>query len=224
MFQWYKNSAKCYAYLPDILTKEREGGDENPPLAWEQDFERSTWFERGWTLQELLAPKHVEFFDRGGISLGTKTSLRDIISSVTHIPTDVLCGQNFNRYSIAQKMSWAAGRKTTRGEDLAYCLMGLFGVNMPLLYGEGFEKAFLRLQQEIIKDSADDSIFAWKDEKRYAVHGLLAPSPAAFTDSCEIVPIRSPRRNIPFAMTQLCLRCPTKRLSFLRHGFALPFG
>jgi Heterokaryon incompatibility protein (HET) len=205
MFRWYQNSARCYVYLSDVSTKKRKRGDENSPLAWEQAFRTSKWFTRGWTLQELIASKQVEFFDRGGTSLGTKTSLKDIISSITRIPTDVLVGQNFKRCSIAQRMSWAAFRETTRAEDLAYCLMGLFDVNMPLLYGEG-EKAFHRLQEEIIKNSDDQSIFAWKDEKRYAVHGLLARSPAAFADSYDIVPIRSPGPTSPFTLTQLGLR------------------
>jgi hypothetical protein len=79
-------------------------------------------------------------------------------------------------------MSWASRRVTTRIEDMAYSLMGLFGVQMPLLYGEG-RNAFLRLQLEILKMSDDESIFAWRTKSSSELgsgSGLLAPSPACF--------------------------------------------
>jgi hypothetical protein len=83
---------------------------------------------------------------------------------------------------VAVRMSWAATRETTREEDMAYCLLGIFDVNMPMLYGEG-EKAFIRLQEEIIKQSPDMSIFAWKASTDMDYSGLLARSPAEFKDA-----------------------------------------
>lgn len=118
-------------------------------------------FERGWTLQELIAPSYVIFFDAGYSIRGTKDSLQQILSEITNIDVDVLKGvRPISSYCIAAKMSWAHRRKTTRTEDIAYCLLGIFGLNMPLLYGEG-NKAFRRLQEQLIRTSVDMSIFAW---------------------------------------------------------------
>ena len=124
-------------------------------------FHNSSWFERGWTLQELLAPSTVIFFDQHWDQLGSKVDLSKRLSIITGIPSEYLCNlQNLNRASVAMKMSWASRRHTSRDEDAAYCLLGVFDVNMPLLYGEG-RRAFLRLQLEIIRKSDDESIFAW---------------------------------------------------------------
>jgi hypothetical protein len=119
----------------------------------------------GWTLQELVAPKHVDFFgeDEKGdwFFLGTKDDLRNDISNITKIDANILKGsEGILKASIAQRMSWASGRKTTRPEDIAYCLLGIFNINMPLLYGEG-EKAFTRLQEKLLDVSSDHTILAW---------------------------------------------------------------
>ena len=148
MFRWYKNSATCYAYLEDV---EPEG----------PRFVASRWFTRGWTLQELIAPTDVLFFDRDWNEIGTRESLKDSIEEVTGVPEPVLMNESLREHCVAQIMSWAAGRHTTRIEDRAYSLLGLFGVNMPLIYGEG-ENAFLRLQLEIMKITTDHSILAWE--------------------------------------------------------------
>lgn len=146
MYFWYKNSAVCYVYLSDIC-KDADGRN-SVKLA------PSQWFERGWTLQELIAPEHVVFYDKNWQAIGTKISLRHRISAITNVPVEALEGTSLNTFSVAEKMSWASNRKTTRVEDIAYSLMGLFGVNMPLLYGER-EKAFFRLQQQIIEATND---------------------------------------------------------------------
>jgi hypothetical protein len=114
----------------------------------------------GRCLQELLAPNYLVFYSRGWCYLGTKTHLRKMISGITRIDVETLADGNLEKVSVAQKMSWAAYRQTTRVEDMAYCLLGIFDVNMPLLYGEG-TKAFLRLQEEIMKVTNDHSLFAW---------------------------------------------------------------
>lgn len=149
MFQYYRNAYQCYVYLEDI------DAAESP------DYRSSRWFTRSWTLQELIAPKSCIFYDRVWAYVGEKSSLGHHLSSHTGIDIDVLRGtKSIAATSIATRMSWAAGRKATREEDIAYSLLGLFDVNMPLLYGEG-SKAFIRLQEEIMKESNDQSIFAW---------------------------------------------------------------
>jgi Heterokaryon incompatibility protein (HET) len=140
MHAWYQQAERCYAYLSDVPA-------EVDVHLSSSAFAQSRWFTRGWTLQELLAPEDVTFFSQGWIEIGTKSQLTDLISTITRIDRDILAGtQSLDSASLAKRMSWAASRKTTRSEDLAYCLMGIFSVNMPMLYGEGGEKAFLRLQ------------------------------------------------------------------------------
>ena len=146
-------------------------------------FVKARWFGRGWTLQELIAPRLVVFFTKYWVRIGTKSMdwLRTLLEDCTGIPVRVLRYGNFSAYSIAQRMSWAASRVTTRIEDTAYCLMGLFEIHMPMLYGEG-ERAFTRLQEEIIKQSNDMSIFLWTDiyGKFSTYRGLLARAPFEF--------------------------------------------
>jgi hypothetical protein len=149
IFRWFASAARCYVYLADVSSSE---GSESPdnPFGWISTFQKSRWFTRGWTLQELLAPQFVEFFSREGERLGDKISMQETIHGITGIPTDTLNNSKpLGEYSVAEKMSWAASRYTPRIEDRAYCLMGLFGISMPLLYGEG-DLAFQRFQKEIM--------------------------------------------------------------------------
>ncbi|KZZ95530.1 Ankyrin repeat-containing domain protein [Moelleriella libera RCEF 2490] len=172
MYRWYSTAEKCYAYLADV---------------WVMDqFQKSDWFTRGFTLQELIAPSEVYFFNANWDFLGTKATLQEAVSNTTNIPIEILSGQkDLETASIAQRMSWAAKRNTTRVEDRAYSLMGIFGIYMPLIYGEG-ERAFTRLQEEIMRVSDDQSLFAWRHDD--SCGGLLAISPAAFEGSENIVP------------------------------------
>jgi len=144
------------------------------------DFPRSRWFTRGWTLQELLAPKAITFYNTSWHELGNlirgdyyyspsgrsawrsnHQQMKRLVSEITGIPRPYVGGYRpLNIASIAMKMSWASTRQTTRLEDIAYCLLGLFDVAMPMLYGEGM-KAFTRLQEEIMKNEDDESLFAW---------------------------------------------------------------
>ena len=158
MFKWYKASARCYAYLSDV------SGTQDTPnrLQW-PSFKESVWFTRGWTLQELIAPSDVLFLDSTWREIGTRTELMADIIAVTGIPSTAFIALRY--YSVAQIMSWASMRRTSRVEDLAYCLLGLFDVGMPLLYGEG-ERAFRRLQEEIMRISDDESIFVWTIDPR----------------------------------------------------------
>ena len=132
-YRWYHESGVCYAYLADV-----------PPNAVDNEFAKSRWFTRGWTLQELIAPLTVIFLNKEWQKIGIKSSRQRIISEVTGIPANILLGGDLERASIAQKISWASKREITRIEDIAYCLMGIFSINMPMLYGEG-ERVFIRL-------------------------------------------------------------------------------
>jgi hypothetical protein len=194
MFQWYRKSEACYVYLSDVASAEN-------PVSQGSSFRRSRWFTRGWTLQELLAPHEVIFLADDWCEIGTKASLSITISHITHIDVVTLTKHTWSHVSIAMIMSWASMRQTTRVEDQAYSLLGLFDVNMPLIYGEG-RKAFYRLQVEIMKFTNDDSLFAWSteplDDHGYSISGgtsargfrflgLLAPSVTCFRDSHDIM-------------------------------------
>ncbi|KFY35940.1 hypothetical protein V494_05464, partial [Pseudogymnoascus sp. VKM F-4513 (FW-928)] len=193
MFRWYEASAVCYAFLSDVYSNTPGGGTMTP------DIGSSNWFTRGWTLQELVAPRHLVFYDQQWEFLGTKQTLSKLLSDQTHIDEAILNGEPLSNCTIAQRMSWASHRVTTRVEDTAYCLLGIFDVNMPMLYGEG-KRAFLRLQEEIIKRSDDHTIFAWPirlDDQP----GLLADSPAAFAGCQHVQSITARKGNYPFSIT-----------------------
>jgi Heterokaryon incompatibility protein (HET) len=147
MFRWYRNAAKCYVYLADVSRPTLDAD------SWESSFRKSRWFKRGWTLQELIAPALVEFFSKEGEQLGSKRSLERHVHEVTGIPIKALQGSPLPDFSVPERMLWAEDRDTTRKEDKAYSLLGIFDVQMPLIYGEGREKAFKRLREEIDRSS-----------------------------------------------------------------------
>ena len=184
----------CYVHLADVLA---------PSKVWTS----SRWFSRGWTLQELIAPRIVEFYDLCWEPLGSRISARDEISSVTGIPGRVLEGYPLAKICAAQKMYWASSRQTTRVEDAAYSLLGLFDINMPLLYGEG-KKAFRRLQEEILRRTQDHTLLAW-EMPNDDVWSILASSPRFFQSSGDIAPLpgsKAPR--IELTVDEMCLRLP----------------
>jgi hypothetical protein len=150
MFCWYREAAKCYVYLSDVSMHDYDQTDHCSQSPWEPAFRKSRWFTRGWTLQELIAPESVEFFSSEGKRLGNKKSLERQVHDITGIPIQALQGNPLSALSVTERMSWAAKRETTRKEDEAYSLLGIFDIHMPLIYGEG-EKAFLRLKEEIDK-------------------------------------------------------------------------
>lgn len=135
MFRWYRESAKCYVYMSDVIS-------------FEHDFARSAWFTRGWTLQELIAPQIVEFFSADEQCLGDKISLDMRICSITKIPVEALRGQDLSTFSVDERMRWVQSRRTTLEEDRSYCLLGIFGIFMPVIYGEG-NNALERLKKKI---------------------------------------------------------------------------
>ncbi|KAI0139997.1 HET-domain-containing protein [Hypoxylon sp. NC0597] len=199
MYAWYEASEVCFAYMRDV-------SDNDDPVSEDSSFARSVWFTRGWTLQELIAPRSVEFYSSNWVRIGSKWEYAATIEKITGIHRTVLKEPYFSglktqrQYSVAQRMSWAANRRTTRPEDLAYSLMGLFNVHMPLLYGEGETKAFIRLQSEIAKLTNDQSLFAWGRwplsasdvaEDALIVGGsLYAQHPSRFSLSRDIIPLR----------------------------------
>jgi hypothetical protein len=202
MFLWYQNATVCYVYLVDVLSSVNSSEIKD-------SIARSRWFTRGWTLQELLAPAEIIFYSRDWKSLGTKSELVDVLSSITGIEEDFLQGKELEYASISKRMSWAAKRKTSRVEDIAYCLFGIFAVNMPLIYGEG-KKSFQRLQHELIKTYPyDHTLYAWgvvvdkpsllltsigelpswnQSEARRRLLGALAISPRDFEFSGSFLP------------------------------------
>ncbi|KAI8953695.1 hypothetical protein F4801DRAFT_105696 [Xylaria longipes] len=149
MFRWYQHATKCYVYLTDVgEDTTTEQGKRPSGSDLEREFRASRWFTRGWTLQELLAPSLVEFFGSDGQQLGSKRSLEKLINEMTGIPIASLQGGKLSYFTIEERMSWSKGRETTRPEDKAYSLLGIFRVHMPLIYGEGEENAFERLRRE----------------------------------------------------------------------------
>jgi len=203
MFKWYQESRTCFVYLEDL----EPGGNMN------EDLGKCRWFTRGWTLQELLAPSSLSFYDNTWTKRGRKRDYLSQISAITHIDEDVLAGTvTLEECSLGERMYWAANRRTTRVEDIAYCLLGIFDVNLPLIYGEG-PKAFRRLQEEIIKQTDDMTIFSWQrpHPKTFPEWGLqvgddlLASSPADFTRQKFPRDIE-PDGTLRFAFTNTALR------------------
>lgn len=215
MYKWYSRSAVCFVYMSDVCYSpsdiliieairicllfqsmqspswQRRRPGFSDFRKWDplkHQFRNSSWFKRGWTLQELLAPLDIKFLDQHWNLIGEFGQLEEDISETTDIDREYL-GSKHRGASIAQKMSWASRRKTSRGEDLAYCLLGLFDINMPLLYGEGADKAFYRLQSEILRSSNDESVFAWRAPMLFS--GMLAAHPGYFADSGDFGPIAS---------------------------------
>jgi hypothetical protein len=200
-YRWYRTAKICYAYLYDVdstaggtrklqaSTTLRHGEDQR------SDSPDAIWFERGWTLQELLAPKAVRFYDFDWREIGTKADVARDIAAAAGINARYLGDDRaFRKASIATKMSWLANRRTTRCEDIAYSTLGIFGVSdFSPLYGEGMN-AFLRLQKALVPRQ-DESLYAWTmpaSEKRLCTGwatnewGLLAPWPACFKGSAGI--------------------------------------
>ncbi|KAJ2989833.1 hypothetical protein NUW58_g3269 [Xylaria curta] len=154
MFNWYENAAVCYTYLADVTIADFDSE--------QRLFKKCRWVTRGWTLQELLAPRDMVFYDCNWDIIGTKIDLTSALSRVTGIYSSYIdTTLPFSSATVAERMSWASKRKTTREEDSAYCLLGIFGVNMPLLYGEKGHRAFVRLQEEILSKRYDPTIFGF---------------------------------------------------------------
>ncbi|KAF2254238.1 HET-domain-containing protein [Trematosphaeria pertusa] len=222
MFEWYTLAEVCYAYLADVETFK--------PLTHTREIRRSRWFRRGWTLQELLAPGRVVFYAADWSPLGTRATLARHVSAATGIAMRYLAPERGevaddrihswvrNRYalvhdaSVAERMTWLARRETSRVEDMAYCALGIFGIHMPLVYGEGI-RAFSRLQEEILKVSDDHSLFCWSWAVGERQGSLLSPCPQGFREAARYVPLQAGTRPLPYTMTNvgLSIRLPLIR-------------
>ena len=194
MFRYYSLARICYGYLRDVPTYEPDYNSDTLMDGQHQRFRESRWFQRGWTLQELIAPRSFLFVSQNWQSLGSRADFAVLLERETHIPAPVLRLEASHRqYSIAERMSWYGDRKTPRLEDEAYCLFGLFDIYMPTLYGE-VKHAFRRLQEEIVKSSADTTCFIW-DNIQYNypdnVH-LFAASPSSFSHQSQAITHMSP--------------------------------
>lgn len=214
MFEWYSLTPMCFVYMADVPPHEADKlATSRSPTAEPfptiepsgqtiETFEKSEWFTRGWTLQELLASKTLRFFNTNWHYFGDESSLARPLTQASGIAPDYLRG-GFDSACVAVRMSWLAKRITSRSEDMAYCALGMFGVSMFIKYGEGGEKAFQRLQEELVKSSDDESLFAWtwteRDEgvkltEKKKSHGLLAPWPTCFT-ACGTLTIDSKKKQ-----------------------------
>ncbi|KAK2028118.1 HET-domain-containing protein [Colletotrichum zoysiae] len=222
MYNWYRAAGVCYVYMVDLPPHAIHETHSHP----DSHFRKSRWFTRGWTLQELIAPVRMNFYAADWSMLGAKRDLVDALHLATGIQKPCLSGDlGPSDFSIAEVMSWASARVTTRLEDQAYCLLGLFGVNMPLLYGEG-RKAFLRLQEEIIKVSVDQSIFVY-DVEALAMTAPLATDPALFARSRRLDQrlshLTTPMTTIPpfYSMTNAGLSITLPLIDTLSPSFVL---
>ncbi|CAJ0550995.1 Ff.00g109250.m01.CDS01 [Fusarium sp. VM40] len=226
MFKWYQQAMLCYVFLNDFSSAlsyksiPTRRGEAISLEATDTSFFKCRWFTRGWTLQELIAPRHVDFFNYNWVRFGSRDSeLLDRICQRTGVWPQLFdeprcdCTKHYVRspirdgicqecyrldtlpetldsFAVSIKMSWASSRVTTRKEDAAYCLLGLFNLNMPMLYGEG-DKAFSRLQQAIIRQSKDQSLLLWRtgpsDTPQRQSPGCLAPSPGLFKKPVRII-------------------------------------
>ncbi|OJT04025.1 Vegetative incompatibility protein HET-E-1 [Trametes pubescens] len=224
MYEWYRLSDMCYVYLPDVPDGDR-------PQDPKSKFRESRWHERGWTLQELIAPERVEFLTQSWRFLGTKMGLATTLEQRTGIDFAILTGRAaLDSVSVARRMSWAAERHTTRVEDQAYSLLGIFGIHMSPIYGEG-GNAFRRLQEEIVRTIPDQSIFAWGDSftmRSLATRGhdrfderspgLLASSPHPFKDSSDITLVTPSHLATSLRLERSSEDVPTMHCIFTPNG------
>ncbi|KAF5520388.1 Vegetative incompatibility protein HET-E-1 [Colletotrichum aenigma] len=212
MYRWYRNARFCIAYLSDV-----EAATLSELSTHDSNFRRSRWFTRGWTLQELVAPKTVMFYAKDWSYLMVKEPVPSSQASCTLLAEITGINRSLSDISVANRMRWASFRKTTRSEDMAYCLLGLFNVNMPLLYGEG-DRAFVRLQEEILKETDDQSLFLWALSPKERTSsddlcGLLAHSTRLFSivdfDYVRPLPPTRSQESAHVSITNQGLRLPT---------------
>jgi hypothetical protein len=170
MFYWYQRASRCYVFLADVPYSKRRADIELDACPWATAFRASRWFTRGWTLQELLAPRSVEFFSKEWTKIGDKTSLQTHIHEATRIPKAALNGASLLQFSTEERLKWNEHRETTVPEDRVYCLIGILGVQMTPFHGEGVHGAFTRLMCEtnILKKCLQDMHLSdpYDDKKR----------------------------------------------------------
>ncbi|KAI8943117.1 hypothetical protein NX059_001148 [Plenodomus lindquistii] len=206
MYRWYRDADVCIVYLEDVARPDRSNNASASSIA-KAAFQSCRWATRNWTLQELIAPAVCRFYFQDWTLMGEKVEYLNELSEVTGIPVYVLEDRrSVSEVSVAERMSWAAHRESTRLEDTAYSLLGIFDIHMPLLYGEG-EKAFLRLQEEILKTTDDYSLFAWcaTTTHQSTYRGLLARSPLEF-QNCRSIEREDVVSTLPIGSTPIGFR------------------
>jgi hypothetical protein len=210
MFRWYQESDLCVVFLSDLRPSPQ------PELDFPHQFSVCRWLTRGFTLQELIAPSDVAFYDVAWNYRGSKLSWKSLVSEATGVDESILDEpEGLPLIPVGRRMSWASKRNTRRVEDMAYCLLGIFDVNMALIYGEG-SKAFTRLQEEIAKQTCDLSLFAWQQKGPSPPYrGILAQSPAEFA-KCGALKhkIRDAFLTNEYTFTNKGLRIDTALISF----------
>jgi hypothetical protein len=224
MYMWYSNASICIVYLVDVPGPQQL--DENGVNAQIEAFRKSRWFTREWTLQELISCSQRRFYANDWSFINQQGyDLINLVSNITRVNTEVLHDhRKLQKCCIAERMSWAAHRETTRPEDIAYSLIGIFGANMTVLYGEGTRAAFRRLQHEIMKNSCDQTLFAWRGP--YKSSGLLAHGPTDFADTPKLGLWR-PNMLSPFSMTNaglLIMPCLFIGASDVQHQDGVTFA
>ncbi|KAG6328848.1 hypothetical protein ID866_10241 [Astraeus odoratus] len=178
MFKWYRDCHVCIAYLAESTSV--------------NDLVYDVWFTRGWTLQELVAPKTMKFYGKDWVPISNSTNdkqdptMMNVVSRATGIPLDDLRCFRPGTRDVHTRMMWASTRTTTRIEDIAYCLIGIFDVSMTVAYGEG-KRAFYRLIEAIIHRCGEWQIMAWAG-KPSADSAALPDSPRCFRElvACNI--------------------------------------
>jgi hypothetical protein len=206
MYRWYRDAEVCIVYLGDI-SKPRPDGLTTASEIARASLKASRWTYRGWTLQELIAPAVCRFYFQDWTLMGEKVEFLEELSDATGIPLRVLDDRStISEISVAERMSWAARRQSTRVEDVAYCLLGIFDIHMPLLYGEG-AKAFIRLEEEILKTTDDYSLFSWcaTTSEQSTYRGLLARHPEEF-QHCQSIEQENVISTFPIDFTPIGLR------------------
>ncbi len=224
MYNFYASAYLCCVFLHDVHPSPLL---EPESYCRREEFENSEWFTRGWTLQEVLAPKHICFFNSQFEWIGTEEKHAQLIAEITKIDPKCLADPLVIQHTtVGTRLTWASSRHTTRDEDIGYCLLGLLDVNMPLLYGEGGTKAFQRLQLELIRKTDDETVFAWGSADSHpddSLSGPLTSSPADFRSPATVAMKKRYARGfrLPCSMTnkglQLTLDFPTE----LKMGFRL---
>ncbi|KAK0622786.1 heterokaryon incompatibility protein-domain-containing protein [Immersiella caudata] len=208
MFSWYRKAAICYAYLADLFIE--------PGAGIEDSLRECRWFTRGWTLQELIASVNIRFYDASWNFVASKHQIMGEISRITGVDVPVLENvTSLTEIPVGRRMAWASNRETTRTEDIAYCLLGIFDISIPPLYGEGV-RAFHRLQEEIARQSNDLTLFAWEQDEtdQHQYRAIFAKSPREFHNCSNLraLPPRFYAAN-EFSLTNRGLRIATN-LSF----------
>jgi Heterokaryon incompatibility protein (HET) len=198
MFRWYRNAAICIAYL--VQTRDVD------------DLQNDEWFRRGWTLQELLAPRVIKFHNadwkpltKAGNDVDELSPILKLLSRATGITKLELLGFEPGPHKVDRRMTWAAGRRTTKGEDVAYCLMGIFDVGIQISYGEGSDRAFSRLVEAIMQANGNTSVLNWAGKPAMSHSSNALPSsPMCYTGH----PHFNSVRKLELAMTSRGLRIP----------------